>query len=286
MSEIVQLMKDFGSNIVSGVALTDILDILIVAFVIYKILEFIRESRAEQLVKGILFIIFAMLVSDALHLYTLNWILNSAMTLGAFAIVIIFQPELRNGLEHMGRGRWFRSLIKVDSNQAKKIIENVVQAIKCASEKKTGELIVLEQRTPLTNISQTGTFLNADISAEIIGNIFYEGAPLHDGAVIIRGDKIYAAACVLPLTENKNLPSELGTRHRAGIGISEISDAFVLIVSEETGQISIAREGKIRRNVSYKTVERDLRIEYGLDEDDDKNTVRKAIDRVGRKRNV
>lgn len=286
MSEIVQLMKDFGRNIVSGVALTDILDILIVAFVIYKILEFIRESRAEQLVKGILFIIFAMLVSDALHLYTLNWILNSAMTLGAFAIVIIFQPELRNGLEHMGRGRWFRSLVKVDSNQAKKIIENVVQAIKCASEKKTGELIVLEQRTPLTNISQTGTFLNADISAEIIGNIFYEGAPLHDGAVIIRGDKIYAAACVLPLTENKNLPSELGTRHRAGIGISEISDAFVLIVSEETGQISIAREGKIRRNVSYKTVERELRIEYGLDEDDDKNTVRKAIDRVGRKRNV
>ena len=286
MSEIVQLMKDFGCNIVSGVALTDILDILIVAFVIYKILEFIRESRAEQLVKGILFIIFAMLVSDALHLYTLNWILNSAMTLGAFAIVIIFQPELRNGLEHMGRGRWFRSLIKVDSNQAKKIIENVVQAIKCASEKKTGELIVLEQRTPLTNISQTGTFLNADISAEIIGNIFYEGAPLHDGAVIIRGDKIYAAACVLPLTENKNLPSELGTRHRAGIGISEISDAFVLIVSEETGQISIAREGKIRRNVSYKTVERELRIEYGLGEDDDKNTVRKAIDRVGRKRNV
>lgn len=286
MSEIVQLMKDFGRNIVSGVALTDILDILIVAFVIYKILEFIRESRAEQLVKGILFVIFAMLVSDALHLYTLNWILNSAMTLGAFAIVIIFQPELRNGLEHMGRGRWFRSLIKVDSNQAKKIIENVVQAIKCASEKKTGELIVLEQRTPLTNISQTGTFLNADISAEIIGNIFYEGAPLHDGAVIIRGDKIYAAACVLPLTENKNLPSELGTRHRAGIGISEISDSFVLIVSEETGQISIAREGKIRRNVSYKTVERELRIEYGLDEDDDKNTVRKAIDRVGRKRNV
>lgn len=286
MSEIVQLMKDFGRNIVSGVALTDILDILIVAFVIYKILEFIRESRAEQLVKGILFMIFAMLVSDALHLYTLNWILNSAMTLGAFAIVIIFQPELRNGLEHMGRGRWFRSLIKVDSNQAKKIIENVVQAIKCASEKKTGELIVLEQRTPLTNISHTGTFLNADISAEIIGNIFYEGAPLHDGAVIIRGDKIYAAACVLPLTENKNLPSELGTRHRAGIGISEISDAFVLIVSEETGQISIAREGKIRRNVSYKTVERELRIEYGLDEDDDKNTVRKAIDRVGRKRNV
>jgi len=286
MSEIVQLMKDFGRNIVSGVALTDILDILIVAFVIYKILEFIRESRAEQLVKGILFIIFTMLVSNALHLYTLNWILNSAMTLGAFAIVIIFQPELRNGLEHMGRGRWFRSLIKVDSNQAKKIIENVVQAIKCASEKKTGELIVLEQRTPLTNISQTGTFLNADISAEIIGNIFYEGAPLHDGAVIIRGDKIYAAACVLPLTENKNLPSELGTRHRAGIGISEISDAFVLIVSEETGQISIAREGKIRRNVSYKTVERELRIEYGLDEDDDKNTVRKAIDIVGRKRNV
>lgn len=286
MSEIVQLMKDFGRNIVSGVALTDILDILIVAFVIYKILEFIRESRAEQLVKGILFIIFTMLVSDALHLYTLNWILNSAMTLGAFAIVIIFQPELRNGLEHMGRGRWFRSLIKVDSNQAKKIIENVVQAIKCASEKKTGELIVLEQRTPLTNISQTGTFLNADISAEIIGNIFYEGAPLHDGAVIIRGDKIYAAACVLPLTENKNLPSELGTRHRAGIGISEISDAFVLIVSEETGQISIAREGKIRRNVSYKTVERELRIEYGLDEDYDKNTVRKAIDIVGRKRNV
>lgn len=286
MSEVVQLLKDFGRNIVTGVSLTDILDILIVAFVIYKILEFIRESRAEQLVKGILFIIFAMLLSGALHLYTLNWILNSAMTLGAFALVIIFQPELRNGLEHMGRGKWFRSVIKLDSGQAENIIDNIVNGVKYASEHRVGQLMVIEKNTPLTNFTKTGTILNAEISSELIGNIFYEGAPLHDGAVIVRGDKIYAAACVLPLTENKNLPSALGTRHRAGIGISEVSDALVLIVSEETGYISIAREGRITRNVGHKAVEKALRIEYGLDFDEDKNSVRKAIDRVGRKRNV
>lgn len=286
MNEIVQLLKDFGRNIVTGVAVTDILDILIVAFVIYKILEFIRESRAEQLVKGILFIIFAMLLSDAFHLYTLNWILNSAMTLGAFALVVIFQPELRNGLEHMGRGKWFKSLIKVDSGQAKLIVENIVNAVKIASENRVGELIVIEKAVPLSNISQTGIVLNADISEEIIGNIFYEGAPLHDGAMIIKNDKIYAAACVLPLTENKNLPSELGTRHRAGIGISEVSDALVIIVSEETGYISVARDGKFTRNVGYKAVERELLIEYGLAEKEDLNTVRKAINRVGRKKNV
>lgn len=286
MSEVVQLLKDFGRNIVTGVSLTDILDILIVAFVIYKILEFIRESRAEQLVKGILFIIFAMLLSGALHLYTLNWILNSAMTLGAFALVIIFQPELRNGLEHMGRGKWFRSVIKLDSGQAENIIDNIVNGVKYASEHRVGQLMVIEKNTPLTNFTKTGTILNAEISSELIGNIFYEGAPLHDGAVIVRGDKIYAAACVLPLTENKNLPSALGTRHRAGIGISEVSDALVLIVSEETGCISIAREGRITRNVGHKAVEKALRIEYGLDFDEDKNSVRKAIDRVGRKRNV
>lgn len=286
MNEIVQLLKDFGRNIVTGVAVTDILDILIVAFVIYKILEFIRESRAEQLVKGILFIIFAMLLSDAFHLYTLNWILNSAMTLGAFALVVIFQPELRNGLEHMGRGKWFKSLIKVDSRQAKLIVENIVNAVKIASENRVGELIVIEKAVPLSNISQTGIVLNADISEEIIGNIFYEGAPLHDGAMIIKNDKIYAAACVLPLTENKNLPSELGTRHRAGIGISEVSDALVIIVSEETGYISVARDGKFTRNVGYKAVERELLIEYGLAEKEDLNTVRKAINIVGRKKNV
>lgn len=252
-------MQTYISNIVSGIGLTDIIDIIIVAFIIYKVLGFIRESRAEQLVKGLLFLVLATIGSGELHLYTLHWILKGTMTLGVLALVIVFQPELRRGLEYVGRSKLVKAPFgQMDKEKAKNITAHFVKAIDNFSANKVGALIIIEKETALTDIGETGTLLNADISAEMLGNIFYEGAPLHDGAVIIRGDKIYAAGCVLPLTQSKNLSKELGTRHRAGIGITENSDAIAFMVSEETGIISIAVDGKLSRFLDIKTVEKTL----------------------------
>lgn len=252
-------MQQFINNLVSGIGITDALDILIVAFVVYKILGFIRESRAEQLVKGLLLLVIATFVSQLLHLYTLNWILKTTMTLGIVALVIVFQPELRRGLEQMGRSKIVRpNFIQMNKEKAKVITAQFVDAIEEMSSKRAGMLIVIERQTSLTDITETGTILDADISAELIKNIFYEGSPLHDGAVIVRGSRLYAAGCVLPLTENKHLPAGLGTRHRAGIGITEKSDAVTLIVSEETGIISMAENGKLERFLDEKRVEKAL----------------------------
>lgn len=251
-------METFFDNIVSSIGITDVLDILIVAFIVYKVLGFIRETRAEQLAKGLLILIVITLASKALHLYTLNWILSGVMTVGLVAIVVIFQPELRRALEHLGRSRFVNVMNGVDKEEAKHIVLEMVEAIDKMSSSRTGALIVIERETALNDIVETGTVVDAAISAEIIGNIFYEGAPLHDGAMIIRGDRLHAAGCVLPLTQNKQLSKELGTRHRAGIGITENSDAMVIIVSEETGVISIAQNGNLTRFVDVKKIEKSL----------------------------
>lgn len=280
-------MKDIMYNITSGIGFIDIIDILLVAFVIYKILGFIRESRAEQLVQGLLLMVVATWLSGLFHLYTLNWILQGAMTLGLIALVVVFQPELRRALERMGRGKWVPAFRQINKNEAKDIVAQFVRAIESASRTKLGMLIVFERQTSLTDICETGTIINANINAEIIGNIFYEGAPLHDGAAIVRGRKLYAAGCVLPLTENKNLSTDLGTRHRAGIGITEKSDALVFIVSEETGIISMARDGNITRYLDGKSVEKEL-LQMYLNDGEDKHlkNVKKAMDKVGGKKDV
>ncbi len=252
-------MQSVISNIVSGFSIADAIDIVIVAYIIYKIMGFIRESRAEQLVKGLFFLVGATVISEQLHLYTVNWILKSAMTLGVIALVVVFQPELRRGLEYMGRTKLVTSAFsQMDKEKAKNITNQFVKAIDNFSTKNIGALIIIERETALTDIAETGTIIDAEVSTELLGNIFYEGAPLHDGAVIIRNARVYAAGCVLPLTQNKNLARELGTRHRAGIGITENSDAITLIVSEETGIISIAIDGKLSRFLDIKTVEKTL----------------------------
>ena len=211
-------MSDFFNNIVSSIGIFDILDIAVVAFIIYKILGFIQETRAQQLVKGLLVLLVVFFLSDVLHLYTLNWLLKTFMSIGIIALVVIFQPELRRGLEYVGRNKIVKAPFgQVDKAKAKQITDEFVKALTGFSETRTGALIVIEKEVSLTDIAETGTEINGDISAQLLGNIFYEGAPLHDGAVIIRGDKIYAAGCVLPLTENKELNKDLGTRHRAGI---------------------------------------------------------------------
>ena len=252
-------MQKFFENVFSDIGINDIIDIVIVAFLVYKLIGFIRESRAEQLVKGLLLLVLLTFLSDKLNLYTLHWILNGVLTLGVFALVVVFQPELRRGLEYVGRNKFLKGTFgRLDKDKSKHIVSEFVKAIEDCSETRTGALIIIERQTALTDVAETGTPMNAEISAELLENIFYEGAPLHDGAVIVRGDKILAAGCVLPLTANKDLSKNLGTRHRAGIGITENSDAITYIVSEETGVISMAEDGNLTRFLDIKNVEKNL----------------------------
>jgi diadenylate cyclase len=262
-------MPELLSNIGANIQISDVLDIAIVTFVIYKIMEFIKETRAQQLVKGLLVLVLATFISGEFQLYTLNWVLKGVMTIGVIALVIIFQPELRRGLEYVGRQKLLKSPIReIGKEKAKHIANQLVKAVNTFSDQRIGALIVFEREVALKEICDTGTLIKADISSELLGNIFYEGSPLHDGAVIVRGDRIYAAGCVLPLTQNKDLSKELGTRHRAGLGITEHSDAMALIVSEETGIISIAVDGKLSRFLDVKSVEKELLNFYlgGFDE--------------------
>lgn len=252
-------MNEFFSNIISSIRITDVLDILIVAFVFYKVIGFIQESRVQQLVKGILVLVVVFALSEVLDLFMLNWILRGTISMGIIALVVIFQPELRRGLESLGRGKLVRgTFFKMDKEQAKEITDEFARAVDTFSRTRTGALIVIERNVPLTEMTRQGTVLNADISAQLLGNIFYEGAPLHDGAVIIRGTQVYAAGCVLPLTEDISISKDLGTRHRAGIGVTENSDALVIIVSEENGVISVAERGKLTRFLDKKAIEKML----------------------------
>lgn len=260
-------MQEFFENIQSSVGIMDIIDILIVAYLIYRVLIFIRATRAEQLMKGLLVFVFAWAASEILNLHTLNWILKGIAALGAVALVVIFQQELRRGLEYLGRTKFFRGPGNdVEKDKAKHIVHEFVRAISNLSAESTGALIVIERHTALSELTDGATIIDAEISAELLGNLFYEGSPLHDGAVLIRNDKVHAAGCVLPLTRNPELGKELGTRHRAGIGVTEHSDALVLIVSEETGVISMASDGKLSRFLDTKSVEKALLQVYLEDE--------------------
>ena len=207
--------------------------------------------------------------------------------MGIIAIVIVFQPELRRGLEYVGRSKLVKSpFVQLDKEKAKQITDEFVKLIDHLSSTRTGALIVIERQVSLTDIAETGTILDAKISAQLLGNIFYEGAPLHDGAVIIRGDMVYAAGCVLPLTENKDLNKDLGTRHRAGIGITENSDALTLIVSEETGIISVASAGKLQRFLDTKAIEKILLNLFIPSESEEANFVTKLRGKLGKENDV
>ncbi len=262
-----QEIREFFETVFTGFGLTDAVDILLVAFVVYKIMKFILETRAEQIFKGILLLILVTVLSDIFNLHTLNWLCKGAVALGAVAILIVFQPELRRALEIIGRGKFVKgTMTRTEKEENKIIVRTIVNAVKTMSREKTGALIVFERDTMLEDIAETGTVLDAKISEQIIGNIFYEGSPLHDGAVIISNGKVYAAGCVLPLTKRQDLSKSLGTRHRAGIGITENSDALVIIVSEETGIISIAEDGILERFLDAKTVEKKL-LDFYMKED-------------------
>lgn len=241
--------------------LTDLIDILLIAFIVYQLLKSIKETRAMQLVKGILILFFVLEISSWLHLNTLNYLLRSAMQVGMFAIVVIFQPELRSLLEKMGRTR-VGKIINIaygPSDNQEYAVREIVRATVNLAATKTGALIVIERDTKLGDVIGTGTLIDAEVSSALLENIFVPNTPLHDGAVIIRNDRIHTAGCFLPLTSNENLSRELGTRHRAALGISEASDALVVIVSEETGKISIAANGALTRNLNKDSLTAALR---------------------------
>lgn len=237
----------------SMLRVTDIIDILIVTYLVYKGLKFIRDTRTVQLLKGIVLLIIIMQASYFLNLHTVYYLLSNAMQLGFIAILIVFQPELRRALEQLGRtsiGRWFSFDDQSNNVQAENMIAEIVKSCTSMSKSKIGALIVIEREVKLGDIIGTGIELHADVTSELLINIFIPKTPLHDGALIIRKGKIEAAACFLPLSQNPNLSKELGTRHRAGVGVSEESDAVVVIVSEETGKISIALGGELFVNLS------------------------------------
>jgi diadenylate cyclase len=256
---------EFISRLFSDIRIGDIVDILIVSAVLYKLFTLIRETRAEQLVKGIfaIFVIEKISGEGWLELYTINWILKNTMTVGVIAILIVFQPELRRGLEYIGRSRFFtKSFLEIKGESLSKTVEEIVEACASLSRQKIGALIVLERQTGLNEVADTGTKINGLVSSNLLINIFIPNTPLHDGAVIIKEDIVKAAACFLPLTDNTNVSKELGTRHRAALGISERSDSLSIIVSEETGSISIAENGTIARHLDSKTLKQILTDMY------------------------
>lgn len=242
--------------------ISDVIDVLIVAVIFYYMINLIRETRAMQLVKGIVFLFAVFFLSQWLKLNALNYILGGAMQIGAFAAVVIFQPELRNLLERMGRfkvGNIIDFAADTSEDELNSMIDSVTLAAQRMSESRTGALIVIERTTRLGEFISTGTMLDANVSSRLLENIFVPNTPLHDGAVIIRNNKIATAGCLLPLTANNNLSRDLGTRHRAAIGLSEVTDAVIIVVSEETGKISIAMNGSLTRNLSEEALNKALK---------------------------
>ncbi len=242
-------------EIVQNIGIKDLVDIGIVAYVFYKIYMLLKETRAKQLVKGIVVLLVVTQLSEWFQLHVMNWILINTMTVGLIALLIVFQPELRRALEYIGRTKLLsKSMQDLEYEQLENIVDEMMESISSLSRQKIGALIVIEKDTGLSEIAESGTIMDADISRGLLINIFMPNTPLHDGAIIIRNNKILAAACFLPLSDNPSLSKDLGTRHRAGVGISEKSDAFVIMVSEETGAISVAQHGKLSRFLDTKTL--------------------------------
>lgn len=230
--------------------LLDIIDILVIGFLLYHIMLLIKDTPAVQLIKGLIILFIASFIADQLGLRTINWLLKGAMAMMVVALPIIFQPEIRRGLLKMGRKGFLINtsfLHKEDSKKIEQLINGLVMVIPMLSAKHKGALVVLEREVGLNDILETGIILNSEFSPELLYSIFMPDSPLHDGAVIIRGNKIVGANCILPLSERADISRALGTRHRAALGLSEQTDALIIVVSEETGNISIALDGKITR---------------------------------------
>ena len=270
----------------------DAVDIIIVAFLIYGVVKLVRETRAGQLVKGLFLLVILFIISSYFNLVMVSRVLAYFFQFAFVAILIVFQPEIRKALEQVGRNNVGQSIAAVvtgrdrsyDRAQIRKAINAVVDGVGILQQLKMGALIVFERKTKLGDIIETGTQINCEPSGQIVGNIFFNKAPLHDGAMIIRDGMIHAAGCILPLTKNTSVSAELGTRHRAALGVSEESDAVVVVVSEETGQISVAVNGVLARRFTRDTL-RDV-LEGYLIPQEEASTVRRKIDVLKSKRTV
>lgn len=270
----------------------DAVDIIIVAFLIYGVVKLVRETRAGQLVKGLFLLVILFIISSSFNLVMVSRVLAYFFQFAFVAILIVFQPEIRKALEQVGRNNVGQSIAAVvtgrdrsyDRAQIRKAINAVVDGVGILQQLKMGALIVFERKTKLGDIIETGTQINCEPSGQIVGNIFFNKAPLHDGAMIIRDGMIHAAGCILPLTKNTSVSAELGTRHRAALGVSEESDAVVVVVSEETGQISVAVNGVLARRFTRDTL-RDV-LEGYLIPQEEASTVRRKFDVLKSKRTV
>ncbi len=241
-------------GILSTIGLLDCLDILIVAMILYKVYEVLEDTRAITLVKGLLILLTVTVLCGWLQLHVMSWLLQKTVTLLFVALPIVFQPELRRALGHLGEGHFLAKSALLDDDEARSIVNELTKAAKNLSLSKTGALLVIERKMKLNDVSATGIAIDALVTSEFLLNVFVPNTPLHDGAAIIRGKRLIAAGCLLPLTDNRDLSTELGTRHRAAIGLSEQCDALILVVSEETGTISIAENGRIMRHLNTDTL--------------------------------
>ena len=258
----------------------DVVDILIVAFLIYKAMTLLKDTSAERLIKGIIVVLVIMQLAEWAQLNTISYLLTNTYQVGLFTLVVIFQPELRRMLEQVGKGKVVRGLISgrgEEETPLESAIMQIVAACESMSWSRTGALIVCEREEKLGEIVKNGTYIDAMTSAELVKNIFYPKSPLHDGAMIMRDGRVLAAGCVLPLSGNQSLSRELGTRHRAAVGMSETSDAVLVVVSEETGSISVAIGGMLKRHLAPETLEKVLRAELMPEEKDAKSKTPKAV---------
>ncbi len=280
MSEI----KNFFSEIFSSIPVPgfmDIVDILVVAYLLYRLIRLIRTTSAFRIAKAIIIFFVVTGLTGLLHMYTINWILRAVMEVGVVALVVMFQPELRRMLDHLG-GSTLQDLIsgRPSEESMAETIRAVASACGSMSRDKVGALIVFERANSLNDYFKTGTVIQADCSDALLRSIFFPNSALHDGAVILSGARVAAAGCVLPLTEKTNLSKDLGTRHRAGIGMSEANDSVVVIVSEESGTISVAEAGMLKRNLTEETLARLLTSELVTEEEKRPETVRDWINRL------
>ena len=246
-------------GLLSTITFLDVIDIVVVAYFLYRLFLMLKNTRAATLGKGLMVLIGFTLICRWLNLHVISWLLEKSMTVIMVALPVVFQPELRRALEQIGRGKLFHKGSELDEQELEEMLDAVAHATKVMSKNKVGALMVFERATGLAERIETGVPIDGLVSSGLLQNIFVKDTPLHDGAVIIRGNRVVAACCLLPLTENRNLSQELGTRHRAAIGMSEQSDAMILVVSEETGTISIARNGELMRYLTVDDVKEILR---------------------------
>lgn len=229
--------------------LTNTIDILLVWFVIYKLIMIVKGTKAVQLLKGIFFILIVKVISDKFHLQALGWMMEQVLLWGFLAIAIIFQPELRKALEQLGRGKLFLRSGNQEVEEQEKLVESIVKAVDYMAKRRIGALISIERETGMADYIETGILMQSKISSELLINIFIPNTPLHDGAVILQKNSIAAAGCYLPLSESPFISKELGTRHRAALGISEVTDSITVVVSEETGSVSLTKNGELHRDL-------------------------------------